>query len=157
MKPGDPVRITHAGRTVDAAVLIVTKHDTPGAVVFEAFVGGYLGMMPIMTRESGKLVDLIKQEEVTVELVQNGDTDQPSEKLTFAECDHIGIDETCPDCKMGRLLEGSRALQINVNVKCDNPNCRHEFCIVVWHGMVVGGTRINRDQPDLYGKKIKIK
>jgi hypothetical protein len=70
-----------------------------------------------------------------------------SNKLSPPQLAHIHEHETCPDCQIGWLLEGPRALGINVNVKCNNLSCRHEFCIVLWHGTVVSGERLDRDEP----------
>lgn len=80
-----------------------------------------------------------------------------SKRLSPAQLSHVTDFETCPDCKTGHLLEGPRALGINVNVKCDNLSCRHEFCIVLWHGAVVGGERIDRDEPRLYKDRLVIR
>lgn len=80
-----------------------------------------------------------------------------SAKLSPAQCAHIHQHETCPDCETGFLLEGPRALGINANVKCANPRCRHEFCITIWHGTVVSGERIDRDEPRLYKDRIVIR
>jgi hypothetical protein len=80
-----------------------------------------------------------------------------SNRLSPAQLAHINDTETCPDCKIGHFLEGPWALGINVNVKCDNSACRHEFCIVLWHGTVVSGERIDRDEPRLYKERLVIK
>lgn len=70
---------------------------------------------------------------------------------------HINAEETCPVCKKGHLLEGPRALGINVNVKCDNQECRQEFCLTILHGEVVRGEFIARDEPRWYKERVKIK
>jgi hypothetical protein len=56
MKFGDTVRVTHDGRSVTAMVLLVTKFNTPGMVSFDAVLGGYVNVMPILRLEDGSLV-----------------------------------------------------------------------------------------------------
>jgi hypothetical protein len=69
MKFGDTVRVTHDGRSVTAMVLLVTKFNTPGMVSFDAVLGGYVNVMPILRLEDGSLVDLINSKPVEVKLL----------------------------------------------------------------------------------------
>lgn len=65
---GDKVAVTHCGRSVPGVVLIVNKYGTAGAVAFEAILGGYVRMMPVVTSENGEQTDLIKGEPVEIKL-----------------------------------------------------------------------------------------
>lgn len=47
-------------------------------------------------------------------------------ELSPSELNHINEEESCPDCKTGRFLEGPRA-GLSINVRCDH--CGHEFCL----------------------------
>jgi hypothetical protein len=45
---GDLVRLTFAGRTVDAFVAIASENGASLGLMFEANLGGYLGFMPLL-------------------------------------------------------------------------------------------------------------
>jgi hypothetical protein len=66
MRPGDLVQVTFDGRTVRARVALVTADGRPGAITFDAMLGGYVGMMPIVWNMDGTAVDLIEGREVVV-------------------------------------------------------------------------------------------
>lgn len=66
---GDKVVIAHCGRTVPGVVLIVDKYGKAAAVSFEAILGGYVAMMPVVTSEDGeRQTDIIKSEPVEIKL-----------------------------------------------------------------------------------------
>lgn len=73
---------------------------------------------------------------------------QPKD-LTEPECAEATRVEGCPDCKTGKFLEGPWGGS-SVNVKCNNPECRHEFWIGLFGSRVVWGGRLDRDEPKLY-------
>lgn len=52
---------------------------------------------------------------------------------------------TCPYCEHGVLTVGPMAGQTNLNCRCQE--CREECCIFTWHGRVVHGSKIVRDEP----------
>lgn len=45
---GEIVRVTFGGRTVTAEIVIASGNHESLAVTFEAILGGYAGMMPIL-------------------------------------------------------------------------------------------------------------
>jgi len=60
---GQPVRLTFAGRTVNACVVLASGNGHSLALEFEALLGGYAGMMPVLwDDEAGAFRDLITQE-----------------------------------------------------------------------------------------------
>ncbi len=65
-KTGDAVSITHEGRTVKGSVLFASGNGVSLALSFEAILGGYVGMMPILM-EDGVFRDLVKGQPVHLE------------------------------------------------------------------------------------------
>jgi hypothetical protein len=47
-RKGDAVRVTFGERTVDAEIIIASENHHSLAVTFDAILGGYVGMMPIL-------------------------------------------------------------------------------------------------------------
>jgi hypothetical protein len=66
----------------------------------------------------------------------------------------------CPDCKLGRMLKGPAAWPIstvtsipngvNMNIRCDNPQCGHEFNAFMFMGTMRHADRLDRNEPALY-------
>lgn len=48
MKTGDRVSVTMEGRTVDAVVILASPNGRSLILQFEAILGGYVGMMPVL-------------------------------------------------------------------------------------------------------------
>jgi len=48
LQTGDAVKITYEGRTVDGFVIMASPNGRSLLVKFEAMLGGYVGMMPIL-------------------------------------------------------------------------------------------------------------
>jgi hypothetical protein len=66
MKTGAAVRITHAGRTVRGAVKLASPNGRSLMLEFDALLGGYAGMMPVLQGDDGTYRDLVKGEPVDV-------------------------------------------------------------------------------------------
>lgn len=59
------------------------------------------------------------------------------------------MNHTCPDCRVGGLLHGPHG-GCSINVKCNNPECRHEFSIAVVNRLAMMGERLDQDEPAVY-------
>jgi len=70
LKAGDRVRITYRGRSVVGKVILASANGASLALEFEAFLGGYAGMIPVMRDGDGIYRDLIASEPVQLDLVQ---------------------------------------------------------------------------------------
>lgn len=62
---GDRVEICYVGRTVDGVVLLASPNSQSLMLGFEAILGGYVGMMPVLY-EDGKFRDLINDQLVQI-------------------------------------------------------------------------------------------
>jgi hypothetical protein len=63
-KSGDLVRLTFAGRTVDAIVDLTGGRSL--LLTFEAIVGGYAGAMPVLLDLDGKNYREIRTEQIVI-------------------------------------------------------------------------------------------
>lgn len=54
--------------------------------------------------------------------------------------EHVLLNGTCPDCRVGHFIEGPRG-GASINVKCDNTSCRSEFNLM----LPIMVERIDRD------------
>lgn len=68
--------------------------------------------------------------------------------LTDDERFFITKHKRCPDCRLGELLVGPMG-GCAMNVKCENPDCRHEFNLLMADRVCARGNRINRDDPQI--------
>ena len=67
-RTGERVRVTFRFRTVEAVVLLASQNGRSLALGFEAILGGYVGMMPVLDPlGSGAFVDLVNNEPVVIE------------------------------------------------------------------------------------------
>lgn len=74
MKTGDRVRITYEGRTVFGHIKLASKNQRSLMLSFEAILGGYVGMMPVLlSGESYR--DLLNMHEVKLDPVDDGSDD----------------------------------------------------------------------------------
>jgi hypothetical protein len=65
-RTGERVVIAFEGRTVSGEVLFASSNGVSLALSFEAILGGYAGMMPVLWYD-GEFRDLIKGEAVGIE------------------------------------------------------------------------------------------
>lgn len=64
---GDRVLITYEGRTVPGAVVLASPNGRSLMLSFEAILGGYVGMMPVLRQAADDVYrDVFNQNEVTV-------------------------------------------------------------------------------------------
>jgi hypothetical protein len=68
-KTGDRVMIGYAGSQVEGVVKLASENGKSLALVFDAMLGGYVGMMPVLQGDDGVFRDLIQQEPVLVLVV----------------------------------------------------------------------------------------
>lgn len=66
MKQGDWVTLEMEGRTVPAQVLLASPNEVSLMVTFDAMLGGYVGMMPLLRDGDGVYRDLFEMREVRV-------------------------------------------------------------------------------------------
>lgn len=66
MKQGDTVILEMEGRTVPAQILIASPNEVSLMVTFDAMLGGYIGMMPLLRDGDGVYRDLLLLREVRV-------------------------------------------------------------------------------------------
>lgn len=65
---GAQLTVTYQGQTTRAVALLASDNHQSAMLGFDAMLGGYLGMMPILWNEQrGIYLDLIVGAEVTVE------------------------------------------------------------------------------------------
>ena len=68
MKTGDRVMIRFEGQSVQGKVELASGNGASLMLAFEAVLGGYVGMMPVIREGDGPLyLDLIHGKPVTVE------------------------------------------------------------------------------------------
>lgn len=66
-KADERVTVTFAGRTVDATIELASFNGHSLALRFEALLGGYAGLMPVLWRGFTRgFVDLIHEEPVVI-------------------------------------------------------------------------------------------
>jgi hypothetical protein len=66
MKAGDHVWLELEGRRVRAEIMMASPNERSLMVRFEALLGGYAGMMPLLKDDHGVYRDLIEQRPVEV-------------------------------------------------------------------------------------------
>jgi hypothetical protein len=66
-RKGDRVKIGWEGRTINAEVLIASPNGKSLMLQFEAIIGGYVGMMPVVQDDVGKFHTIGTNEKLTVE------------------------------------------------------------------------------------------
>jgi hypothetical protein len=66
LRTGDPVIITYEGRTVSGHVILASPNGKSLMLEFEAILGGFVGMMPVLEREDGDYHDLLSGNVVKV-------------------------------------------------------------------------------------------
>jgi hypothetical protein len=67
LRRGEYVLVEHAGRKADAQVVLVSANGASLMLTFDAMLGGYMGMMPVLwSKEQGAYIDLIKNEQVGI-------------------------------------------------------------------------------------------
>lgn len=71
VQTGDLVRVTLEGRTVDARVLLASANGQSLALGFDATLGGYVEMMPVLW-EDGAYRDIVEHREVAIAIHPRG-------------------------------------------------------------------------------------
>jgi hypothetical protein len=68
-KTGDRVVVTFANQTSAAVVVLASANGRSLMLAFDAMLGGYVGMMPILWRENRhQFADLIQDRKVEIQL-----------------------------------------------------------------------------------------
>ena len=71
LKKGEEIVLEHEGREVTAFVLMASENGKSLAVAFDAMLGGYVGMMPILFNdEAGEYQDLAIGKPVLIKKIQ---------------------------------------------------------------------------------------
>jgi hypothetical protein len=123
-KTGDKLVLTHGERTVAATVKLASPCGRSLMLAFEALLGGYAGMMPVLRHTDGEYRDLITTSVVTlapfgspaVHILRGGSAlcGIPGVPCEWPE-GHRWTDEakadvaTCSGCR-GKVEEAGRAL-----------------------------------------------
>jgi hypothetical protein len=68
---GEFVRVTYRGQTVEAMVVLVSPNGESAALMFDAMLGGHVGMMPILW-EGGRYRSLMEGEALELAPSQKG-------------------------------------------------------------------------------------
>lgn len=66
LRPGDQVHVTLDGQSATAVVLFASQNGRSLMLQFDALLGGYLGLMPVLRGADGQFRDLIRSEVVTL-------------------------------------------------------------------------------------------
>jgi hypothetical protein len=73
-KTGDAVELSFEGRTVSANVLLASRNGKSLALQFEAIIGGFVGMMPVLWNdEQQAFLDIVGNRRVVVRAVGGSD------------------------------------------------------------------------------------
>lgn len=63
---GEMVRVTYLGRTVEAEIILASSNGRSLMLQFDAILGNYVGMMPVLEVD-GLYHDLLTSNEVSIE------------------------------------------------------------------------------------------
>ena len=66
MKTGDAVSITYDGRTVPGTIKLASPNGRSLMLEFDAMLGGFVGMMPVLADDDGAYRDLVLGRPVVV-------------------------------------------------------------------------------------------
>lgn len=64
---GKRVRVTYQNRTIEAEVILGSDNRRSLMLRFDAMLGGFVGMMPVLQHEDGTYRDLVERLEVGIE------------------------------------------------------------------------------------------
>lgn len=70
MKTGDRVWIKYEGREIEGAIAVASQNGKSLALIFDAMLGGYVGMMPIVEHRGG-FIDLVQGKPVEVRVLED--------------------------------------------------------------------------------------
>lgn len=70
VRTGDAVTIGYGGRTVRGIVKLASPNARSLMLEFDAMLGGFVGMMPVLMDDAGVYRDLVERQPVEVRLTQ---------------------------------------------------------------------------------------